>query len=435
MCNETASHSLVAITLILLGASALDGRRIASSPATPASLAGLPLDFVENRGQWDSSATFVAHQGRLTASLEPGAVRLRLAGDRPAEVSLMFDGASKDATPAGEERRNAHYNFFIGNDSRKWRSNVPAFAAVRYRGLYQGVDLRVLHRDGQLEYDLLLTPGADLERVVIRTGGASGMQVGADGALTLETAAGPLRQRAPVTWEELADGTTRRLESRFRKIDAQRYGFEVPGRDSNRPLVIDPGLEWSTFLGGWNREEIHGLALTRDGSGDVVVAGHTFSTDFPTAPPGSLGSSPLISFVARLNSSGTSLVYATLFGGTNGNVSYGFGLTLDASSAPIVVGETNAANFPTTPGAYQPTFNEPSAAINRGWDAYVTRFNASGSQMVFSTFLGAAPIFDSTRPGSSRGGDESARAVVVDAADSVIVSGYTTSENFPTTAG
>src|SRR2546425_5204240 len=300
MCNKTASHSLVAISLILLGASALDGQRMAPSrrTATSGSLAGLPLDFVENRGQWDSSATFVAHQGRLAASLEPGGVRLLLAGDRPAEVSLTFDGASKDAIPTGEERRNGQYNFFIGNDPRKWRSNVPAFGAVRYRGLYQGVDLRVLHRDGKLEYDLLLAPGADLERVVIRTDGASGMQVGADGALTLETAAGPLRQRAPVTWEELADGTTRRLESRFRKINAQRYGFDVPGRDSSRPLVIDPGLEWSTFLGGWNREEIHGLALARDGTGDVVVAGRTLSPDFSPGPPRALRATPLISFVA-----------------------------------------------------------------------------------------------------------------------------------------
>ena len=120
----------------------------------------------------------------------------------------------------------------------------------------------------------------------------------------------------------------------------------------------------------------------------MVVAGHTGSADFPTAAPGSLGSSPLIPFVARLNASGTELVYATLFGSTNGNVSYAFDLTLDASSAPIVVGETNGADFPTTPGAYQPTFNEPSATINRGRDVFVTRFNASASDMVFSTFLG-----------------------------------------------
>ena len=98
------------------------------------------------------------------------------------------------------------------------------------------------------------------------------MVIEADGSLVLETAAGPLRQSAPITWEELPDGTTRRLESRFRKIDAQRYSFEVPGRDSSLPLVIDPGLEWSTFLGGSNREEVRGLALTRDGTGDVVIA-------------------------------------------------------------------------------------------------------------------------------------------------------------------
>jgi hypothetical protein len=437
MCNKAASRAFVAGFLILLRASTIDGQRMPPAPGTTSSgsIAGLPLDFVENRGQWDGSAVFVARQGRMAASLETGAIRLRLQADRPTEVSLSFDGASKEAQLIGEHRRPGQYNFFIGSDPQKWRSSVPTFGAVRYRGLYQGVDLRVHQRNGRLEYDLLLAPGADLYQVVVRIDGTSGMTVGPDGTLILETTAGSLRQSAPVTWEEMPDGTIRRLDSRFRKIDAERYGFVVPGRDSTRPLVIDPGLEWSTFLGGGNREEIHGLALTRDGSGDVVVAGSTWSSDFPTAPAGSLGSSPLIAFVARLNSTGTELVYATLFGGTNGNVSFGLGLTLDASSAPIVVGETNAANFPTTPGAYQPVFNEPSASINRGWDGFATRFNATGSQMAFSTFLGAAPIFDPTRAGSSRGGHESARSVVVDATDSVIVAGITTSENFPTTPG
>ena len=437
MATNSKSVVLLVLSLTLVSASALDSQRRNPRPAIDAVglVAALPLDFVESDGHGDEAARFVARHGRFAASLEPRAIRLSLAGARSADVTLTFEGASEDVIVTGETERNGRYNFFIGNDSQKWRSNVPAFGEVRYRGLYRDVDLRVHQRDGRLEYDVVLAPGADLEAVIVRTSGTSGMQIDADGDLILETAAGPLRQRAPLTWEELPDGTTRRLESRFRKIDAERYGFDVVGRDSQRPLVIDPGLEWSTFLGGWNREEIHGVAVTRDGSGDIVVAGSTWSNDFPTAPPGSLGASPLIPFVARLNSTGTTLVYATLFGGTNGNVSYGLGLTLDASSAPIVVGETNAANFPTTPGAFQPTFNEPSAAINRGWDAFATRFNASGSQMVFSTFLGAAPIFDATRPGSTRGGDEGARNVVVDGTDSVIVAGYTTSENFPTTVG
>ena len=398
-------------------------------------LAKLPLDFVENRGQWNTSTKFIARKGAIAATFERDGIKLQLGKDRSTTLSFTFEGAATETALVGEDKRSGHYNFFLGNDPTTWHSNVAAYSSLRYRGLYDGIDVRVREQTGQLEYELLLAPGANLEKAVIRVEGALGLELADDGALIFKTSAGPLRQTPPVTWEESPSGEKRPIESRFRIIDAQRYGFEVPGRDLALALVIDPGLEWSTFLGGSNREEIHGLALTRDGSGDVVVAGHTWSSDFPTAPAGSLGSSPLIPFVARLNSTGTGLVYATLFGGTNGNVSYAFGLTLDASSAPIVVGETNAANFPTTLGAYQPTFNEPSASINRGWDGFVTRFAASGSQMVFSTFLGAAPIFDSTRPGSQRGGDESARAVVVDASDSVIVSGYTTSENFPTTAG
>ena len=129
-----------------------------------------------------------------------------------------------------------------------------------------------------------------------------------------------------------------------------------------------------------------------------------FQAISPPHPPDARGSSPLIPFVARINATGTELVYATLFGSRNGNVAYAFDLALDAASAPIVVGETNGADFPTTPGAYQPTFNEPSATINRGWDGFVTRFNASGSAMVFSTYLGAAPIFDPNHAGSSARG-------------------------------
>ena len=425
-------------TLVSIAGASPRAHQAIAAPATataPIALAGLPLDFVENIGQWEGAARFVARQGPVAASIEPGGVRIVTSGERPASVALLFEGAAAGAAIVGEQVRDGRYNFFVGNDARKWRSNARAFGAVRYRGLYEGVDLRVVQRDGRMAYDLLLAPGADLGQVVIRPDGASAITIEDGGTLVLDTVGGPLRQTAPATWEVLADGTTRPLSSRFRKIDEGRYGFDVPARDATRPLVIDPGLEWSTFIGGSNREEIHGLALARDGTGDVVVAGSTWSSDFPTAPPGSLGSSPLIPFVARVNATGTALVYATLFGGTNGNVSYGLGLTLDAASGPIVVGETNAANFPTTAGAFQPAFNEPSATINRGWDAFVTRFNASGSQMVFSTFLGAAPIFDSSRPGSSRGGDESARNVVVDASDNVIVAGYTTSENFPTTAG
>jgi hypothetical protein len=426
---------------VLAGASQLEGRR----PAQPqpvagtdsresVTLSGLPVDLVENRGQWNMSARFVATRGAVWTALEPDGFTLHSVDSHAAPVRLVFENTPGRATLEGEEQRSGRYNYFLGNDPSRWRSDVPAYGAVRYRNLYEGVDAIVRERQGRLEYDLVLLPAADLDRVAIRVEGAFSFRIEDGGSLVVETADGDLRQTPPRTWEELADGTRRAIDSRFRRIDATHFGFAADRHDPALRLVVDPGLEWSTFLGGGNREEIHGLALTRDGSGDVVVAGHPWSADFPVTA-GAFGANPVVPFVARMNASGTALVYATLFGGTGGNVAYAFDVALDASSAPVVVGTTNTLDFPTTAGAYDTTFNAPGNSLNREWDAFVTRFNSTGNQMVFSTFLGAAPIPDATRPGGERGGAEEAHKVVVDAFDSVVVAGWTTSENFPTTVG
>ncbi len=397
----------------------------------------LPLQFIENCGQWAPSSRFVARSGAVLAAFEDGAIALHLLGETPTTVRLVFEGASRPSLPTGEGTAGGHYNFYIGDDRARWRSCVPAWTRVRYRGLYPGIDLVVRDGGGRLEYDLELQPGADLSLVTVRAEGVSFLEAEPDGALVLHTAAGPLLQSAPRSWEVLAGGERRPLESGVRlggSDDLRCFDFEAPHRDPSLAMVVDPGLEWSTFLGGGNRDQIQSLALATDGSGDVIVCGHTWSPDFP-ATSGALIVSPLIPFVARLDASGSTLIYATLFGSSNGNVAFAWDLALDATSAPVVVGETNAADFPTTAGAFQTSFNEPSAPINRGWDAYVTRFDASGGQMVFSTDLGAAPIFHETQVGAKRGGDEAGLAVAVDSAGSVIVAGRTTSEDFPTTAG
>ncbi|HYC89749.1 MAG TPA: hypothetical protein VEO54_11100 [Thermoanaerobaculia bacterium] len=398
-----------------------------------AGFGSLPADFVENQGQWSAPARFVAWTGSSTASLTPDAIVLRSADE---VVHLTFENRRPGVELVGEAKRRGTYNFFLGADPARWCARVPSFGSILYRGVYDGVDVRVRRGDSSpLAYDVVLAPGADLGKVVIRAAEARELELETDGTLVIHTAAGTIRQSPPRTWEVLPDGSQRPIASRFRLIDETRYGFTVPGREPRLAMVIDPGLEWSTFLGGGDREEMTGgVAATTDGSGDVIVAGKTWSGDFP-ATSGGKGASPLVPFVARFNSTGSELVYATLFGSTNGWVAHLHDLALDASSAPILVGETNGADFPTTPGAYDPTFNEPSAPINRGWDAFITRFDATGSRMVFSTFLGAAPIFDSSRAGSMRGGEEAATAVAVDASDSVIVAGWTRSEDFPTTPG
>jgi hypothetical protein len=384
---------------------------------SPSLLALLPMDFIENVGQSAPAARFVGRNGSLAVSFEQEAIRLTLMERPPVSLTLAFEGASKRGKLTGDEKRSTVYNYYLGNDPAKWHANVPAYGSLLYHGLYDGVDVRVREVGGRLEYDLLLAPGADPSKVVIRADGASGIATRPDGSLVLETAAGPLRQTLPRTWEQLPDGTTRPLACRFRKLDAHHYGFSLAAHDRSHKVVIDPGLEWGTFIGGSLGASVRTVAPVRDGSGDVVIGGLTTSPDFPLAN----GTIPFPAerlFVARLNSAGSALVWATFFGGS-GSIGAGrefiWGrLGVDASGGVVVAGDNEIPDFPITAGAFQTN-------IAVGIHAFATRFNSTGG-LVFSTFLGGSSF-------------DSAQAAGFDPVGNVIVAGTTESPDFPVTAG
>jgi hypothetical protein len=402
-----------------------------SASAASAGLAQLSGTFVENRGQWDSPARFAAWKGVSSASLEPTAIRLRLGEERTA-LALCFEGASPDATLVGAGQRAGEYNFFLGKEPERWHSQVPAFARVLYRGLYPGIDLCVREEGRRLEYDLLLAPGADLARFVVRVEGASSLALSTDGELVLESAAGAITQTPPRTWELLPDGSQLPLESRFLRIDGQHYGFEVPSHDAERALVVDPGLDWCTYLGGDKRDVIIEVERARDGTGDLIVVGDTQSLDFPTTGGRAMSPDTFLPFVARFDATGTTLVYATLFGSPGIHGEFVNDMALDASSAPIIVGSTRSPDLPVTAGALDTTY---SGGTSNTDDCYVTRFNASASQLVFSTYLGVAPVPDASTPSGFRGGAEEAWRVALDPSGAIVVAGFTISPDFPTTAG
>jgi hypothetical protein len=189
-----------------------------------------PLDFVENQGQWDSSVKFTALKETKAARFERDAIRLYPDAGKQTAFGLVFEGAPKDATVVGEGKRSGYYNFFFGNDPAKWHSRVAAYASVLYDKLYEGVDVRVRKAGEHLEYDLMLAPQSDLEQVVVRVDGPSALKVTSDGSLILHTSYEPLRQAPPRTWGVLPNGETRDIESRFRKIDAQRCYAPVAPR-------------------------------------------------------------------------------------------------------------------------------------------------------------------------------------------------------------
>ncbi len=297
-------------------ASPLPGGPCRVSSAGTARLAQLPLTFVENAGQWPTAARFVARRGDLVLRVERGALALELRNrDKGALVRLCFEGCAASAAIEGEQPQPGVYNFFQGQDAARWRSGVLGYAAVRYRGLRDGVDVRLrAGDDGRLEYDLLLAPGVDVNGVTIRCEGTTCMRLEGDGTLVLDTSAGPLRHPAPIAWFVGGDGVRSHVSCRYRLVADDRFGFSIDELKPTLALVVDPGLVWSTYLGG---DVTLATAVAVDATGSATVAGLTTSTTFPTT---SGAFNPYFTwgedaFVTKLSPSGASLVYSTYLGG------------------------------------------------------------------------------------------------------------------------
>ncbi len=377
----------------------------------------LPLSFEANCGQSEQACDYLARGAGYALFLKPTEAIFRLdqrhaaAGSSSALLRMVLVRA--DAAPAeGVKELPGKVNYFVGNDPAGWRTDVRTFGRVRYHGIYPGIDLTYYGNQRQLEYDFEIAPGADPETVSLRFEGADKVEVDATGALLLTLGEKVIRQPKPTIYQEVA-GQKRAIEGGYVVAEGGRVGFTIGEYDTRLQLVIDPVLEYSTYLGGSGGDQALHIAL--DSAGNVYLVGLTTSTDFPTANSiqdangGVVGT--LDAFVTKLNAAGTALVYSTYLGG-DGN-DQGRGIAVDSSGNAYVTGVTNSTNFPTA-NAFDATIG------NNGDDAFVTKLNAAGNALVYSTFLG---------------GDDSAefgQAITVDSAGNAYVTGNTFSDDFPT---
>ncbi|HZM00343.1 MAG TPA: hypothetical protein VFD43_08835, partial [Planctomycetota bacterium] len=297
-------------------------------------------------------------------------------------------------------------------------TGIPAYEALLYRGLAEGVDVQVHHRRGRLEYDLLLGPGAEPGALVMHLAGAAPLALRADGALVTSTGAGELVQSIPAAWQVRPDGSRAPVRARFRLIDEKRYGFVVEGREPGLPLVIDPSLTYSTYLGGTLGDRVTAVVAGPGNSGTAYVAGYTAATDFPTTAgaeqPELAGESD--AFVAKLDLTSGALVWSTYLGGSDAGFLVGesaTGLALAADGRVYVTGWANSNDFPTTPGAW-------SRTRMGGVEAFVCRLGPGGL-LEWGSYLGGT-------------GEERGTAIGL-AADGVVVTGRAFSSDFPTTPG
>jgi Beta-propeller repeat len=399
----------------------------------------LPLAFEANEGQTDSAVRFLVRGAgyelfltgdqavfSLRAPLPKGSEKVFLRPTdlaslaRPAVFRMSLERAAREVAVTGEEPLPQKSNYFLGKDPKSWRTGVANYQQVRYRGVYPGVDLVYYGNRGRLEFDFVVAAGADPSQIVMNLEGASEVKSEDNGDLRLTTPHGELRLLKAAIYQQGAQGREA-VEGQYvllapvtGKSTTHRLGLSVGPHDRSRPLVVDPILIYSTYLGGAGGDA--GEDIKVDSAGNAYVVGQT-GGGFP-GTSGSLIQPTLAGlfdvFVAKINPAGTALVYATYLGGTNSE--FGTGIAIDPLGNAYVVGSTLSSDFPTTPGAYQTTFGGVQ-------DAFVTKINPSGTALVYSTYVGGSL-------GDSCGG------IAVDTGGNAYIAGGTLSTaDFPTTAG
>src|SRR5262249_9459702 len=278
-------------------------------------------------------------------------------------VRMQYLGANATPEVTGLNELPGKVNYFVGEDSSQWQTNVPTYEQVAYHDLYAGIDLVYYgNAQHQLEYDFVVSPGADPAAIQLGFAGGGHLAIDASGRLVLRAGSLELHQPAPVTYQEVG-GARHVVPSSFVLAEGNRVGFAVGAYDADLPLVIDPVLSYSSYLGGNNTDS--GQAITADADGNAFVAGYTFSTNFPTlnaSQPTKAGAWD--AFVTKVGADGK-LAFSTYLGGFQSD--YARSIALDPAGNIYLTGNTQS------PDSF-PLLNPLQPKYGRGiWDAFVAK--------------------------------------------------------------
>jgi len=435
----------------------------------------LPLAFEPNQGQRNPAVQFLAHGRGYSLLLTQQGLNLgfqRPSGGkferhhspvRPQWLSLEWVGAK--ATFQGQKRLPGQSNYLIGSNPRQWHTHIPQYAQALAPELYPGVGVRFYSQaKGRLEYDFEVAPGADPQQIKLRYRGATGLRLDKTGALVLSVPGGSFRQPRPYAYQTI-QGKRQAVPVAY-VVQGQQVSFQLGRYQPSLPLIIDPLLDYAAFVGGSGFERGYGLGV--DSTGAVYLGGQTNSLDLGGTAAGgedaivakldptgstvlyatyvggsgydagyavavdSSGSAYLTGetsspdfplqnavqgvyrgntdlFVSKLSPDGASLVYSTYLGGSDGD--YGYGIAVDSNGEAFVTGTTISTNFPVV--------NPLQKNNGGGFDSFVTKFKADGSGFFYSTYLGGS-------------GDEFAYGIALDSVQNAYITGDTSSTNFPT---
>ncbi|MBL8152125.1 MAG: SBBP repeat-containing protein, partial [Blastocatellia bacterium] len=294
-----------------------------------------------------------------------------------------------------------------GTSRADWHTNIPTYSRIEYRNIYDGIDVAYYGNQNRLEYDLIVSPKADPSRAVMVFEGAESIKIDAEGDLTIETGNGELVQHKPIAYQEVGN-KRENVECRYKLLGSNRVAFELGSYDKNRRLIIDPVLNYASYLGGIRGDV--GVAVAVDSRSNLYITGRTDSVDFPVngnvfQPMGdSIGDA----FVTKLDPTGR-VIFSTFIGGRD--IDFANGIAVDSNANIYITGTTRSIEFPVTPNALQ-------NSLNAGFDAFITVLSSTGNSLLFSSYFGGSL-------------EDGGADIAIDSRSNIYVGGSTRSVDFP----
>ncbi len=394
----------------------------------------IPLYFIPNGGQVDKKAFFYAKASKYTLWLTKeglvfdSTIRTKNKNTKSMKLSprdmnnpedfkfdrdvsrLVFVNANRNPEVIPVDVTEHKVNYFMGKDESKWRSNIQTSRAVLYKELYPNIDLKVYGIEKQIEYDFVVKPGGEVSHIGYKYRDVEKTRIDKEGNLIVVTEFGEIKHTKPVCYQVIR-GERVEIKAEFKRKEDNTYGFKAEEYNRNYELIIDPlVLVYSTFLGGSGTDGCGDIAV--DSTGSIYVGGYTNSIDFPTKNPiQGYRAGDYDVFITKINSAGNKLIYSTYLGGSEEDGRCGFALALDSEGAAYVAGYTVSSDFPT---------KNPIQGYKAGdYDAFITKINASGTALVYSTYLGGKAY-------------DGVADIAVDTKGVAYMTGYTYSIDFPT---
>ena len=370
--------------------------------AVPAKAYDRPLTFEANHGQFVRGVLYAARGPQYSVVIDSRGASLHL---DDATLRLQLVGANAGSHIEAIDELPAKSAYFIGNDPAKWTRNIPNFARVRQAGVWPGIDAIYYGNGKQLEYDLVVAPGADPSRIALRFRGANHVALDAEGRLHLRVRDREVIQNAPIVYQDI-DGARREIAGRY-VVDGSRIGLRIGNYDRRHPLIIDPVLVYSTYYG-----QVGGEAYIHSA---VDPAGNLFITAYPgikslSTLQFSPGGGSDIS-VSKFAPDGQTLLFSIYFGSSG--LDYPRGIATDPAGNVYMLSWAGSNDFPIVNAV------QPAQAGGCGVDLFVSKISADGSQLLYSTYYGGT--------GCEFGADH----IAVDALGQAFVVAQTNSYDFP----